>query len=211
MRHLEIIQFIRREFKAVLRLVPWLSAAVLLAIALWQFGQVATAELGQSAAGLFQSPPLNPTETTAPPSPTATVTETVPAEPTLPSFTDTPAPTETPVPAPSETATPVVEPTASPTVTPTGTPTASPTATPVESGATSDDRYSEGDSNLRFEWGMLFDSVALGMTYIWLCCGVLVVLGIPVGFAVLWVLSKRYQQPEGASPAEPDQEEASEE
>jgi hypothetical protein len=41
---------------------------------------------------------------------------------------------------------------------------------------------------------MLFDSVALGLTYMWLCCGVLVLFGIPVVFVILWVASKRQAQ-----------------
>lgn len=71
-----------------------------------------------------------------------------------------------------------------------------------------------GGSGLLFDWGMLFDSVALAMTYIWLCCGVLVLAGIPVVFVVLWMASKRYrpstpqeqQQPEQQQPDQQQQE-----
>jgi hypothetical protein len=38
---------------------------------------------------------------------------------------------------------------------------------------------------------MLFDSVALGLTYVWLACGVLILLGIPAFFGVLWLVSRR--------------------
>jgi hypothetical protein len=41
---------------------------------------------------------------------------------------------------------------------------------------------------------MLFDSVALAVSYLWLCCGVFVLLGIPLFFLILWIASKRRQQ-----------------
>ena len=34
---------------------------------------------------------------------------------------------------------------------------------------------------------MLIDSLALAVSYAWLCCGVLAILGLPVMFVVLWV------------------------
>jgi hypothetical protein len=43
---------------------------------------------------------------------------------------------------------------------------------------------------------MLFDTVALAISRIWLCCGILVLVGIPVGFGILWVASKRRGQQE---------------
>jgi hypothetical protein len=41
---------------------------------------------------------------------------------------------------------------------------------------------------------MLFDSVALAVSYLWLCCGVFVLLGIPLFFLILWIAGKRRQQ-----------------
>jgi hypothetical protein len=58
------------------------------------------------------------------------------------------------------------------------------------------DRYSDGESELRFDWSMLFDSAALALTYVWLCCGVLVLVGIPVFFVALWAASRRRQTDE---------------
>jgi hypothetical protein len=43
---------------------------------------------------------------------------------------------------------------------------------------------------------MLFDSVALFLSYAWLCCGGLVFLAVPLIFIVLWVASKRRQPQE---------------
>jgi hypothetical protein len=81
-------------------------------------------------------------------------------------------------------------------VPPTLTVPPSPTSTTVEATATPDERqrYAEEDSNLRFEWGMLFDSVALGLSYAWLCCGVLVLVAVPIVFLILWVAHRRRQQ-----------------
>ncbi len=36
-----------------------------------------------------------------------------------------------------------------------------------------------------------FDSLALGASYVWLCCGILLLLGIPAIFAALWLASRR--------------------
>jgi hypothetical protein len=67
---------------------------------------------------------------------------------------------------------------------------------PTEAEPDSGQRYAQQDSNLLFDWSVLIDSVALGLSYVWLCCGVLVVLGIPAFFIVLWLASRRRQQGE---------------
>jgi hypothetical protein len=86
------------------------------------------------------------------------------------------------------------------TATPTATETPVPSPTQDESEGTlepdEEGRYPDEDSNVAFEWGMLFDTVALAISRIWLCCGILVLLGIPVAFVVLWVASKRRGQQE---------------
>jgi hypothetical protein len=107
-----------------------------------------------------------------------------------PPLTNTPTPSDQPA-----TVTPV------PSLT-VGTGEASPTPVPSPTGGTGEasptpdenQRYAEEDSNLKFEWGMLFDSVALFLSYIWLCCGGVLFLAIPLFFVVLWVASKRRQQ-----------------
>jgi hypothetical protein len=79
------------------------------------------------------------------------------------------------------------------TVTPEASPTVEATVEPTPDGS---QRYADEDSNLKFEWGMLFDSVSLFLSYLWLCCGVLIFLAIPVVFIALWVAGKRRQPPE---------------
>jgi hypothetical protein len=87
-------------------------------------------------------------------------------------------------------------------VPPTATPP--PTATGVNrsegvdpgAGGQGDDQE---EPDLQFEWGELFDALALGASYLWLGCGVFMLLAIPVVFVVLWVASnrrKRQQQEE---------------
>jgi hypothetical protein len=194
-----------RAVPACLRLGPWLLLSLLLVVMLWQ-GQPT------ALAGLFQSPPDD--------TPTATATSTPDATPSgaetatgTPAVTGTPAITSTLVitgtlALPS--ATPEVLPSATPTVglseTPSMTatelsPAEAETATPTpageeDAGGPGSQRYAEGESNLRLDWAMLFDAVALGLSYAWLCCGGLVVLGVPLFFLVLWVASKRQQRTE---------------
>ena len=76
----------------------------------------------------------------------------------------------------------------------TATPFASPTAS---TGELQDlQRYADGESRFRFELPMLFDSLALAASYLWLCCGVILLLGVPLLFIILWIASTRRKQVE---------------
>lgn len=178
-----------------LRLSPWLLLSLLLVLILWQADTAALS-------GLFQSPPTDTptvpaTDTPVPPTDTPVATPTL-----VPMATATVVVTDTPTVLPSET--PTVLPSDTPTVAPSLRPTATLTQTlpaggeptivapPEEGGeAVEEDRqrYPQGESDLKFEWGMLFDSVALALSYSWLCCGVFIVLGVPLFFVVLWIAS----------------------
>lgn len=196
----EVAQRLRHEVKAALRLAPLVLASLLLAAVVWRADSAAIS-------GTFQSSIIGtPTHTPTVPAPVDTVTPGPIA--TATGQLTAPVPTETATQAPPGTAT--VEPSASapaetPTVVPTETPAElSPTATPTPTPSTAagtveptpDDsqRYPDDETDLRFEWGMLFDSVSLLLSYIWLFCGVLVFLTVPIIFIVLWVASKRRQQ-----------------
>ena len=175
MSKLEIVQLVRREVRALLKLSPWLLLCFLLAAVLWSADLTTTA-------GLFQSPPdSTPPAASGTPveSATAVVTPTLGLTPTL-------------APPPTGDLTPAAEPVVSPTV------TTVPSAIPPtdETAGQESERYAEEDASLAFEWGMLFDSVALMASYAWLCCGALVFLAIPVFFVVLWVTARRRQQGE---------------
>ena len=188
----------------MLKLGPLVLASLVLVAMLWRTDSAANSGMFQSS--LVETPaPLTPTPTasivpsvtaavspqpTAVESPAATSTvalteSVVPMEtPTEVSPTETVAPTATPVPTePPATDTPVA---------PVTSETAEPEETPDESG-----RYPEGESNLRFEWGMLFDSVALFFSYVWLCCGILLFIAVPFLFFVLWRASASRQEEGG--------------
>ncbi|MCL7455027.1 MAG: hypothetical protein M8467_18480, partial [Anaerolineae bacterium] len=154
-----------------------------------------------AVSGLFQSSPVRtPTAPPLPDTPTPIPSQT----PTSTPLADT-TPVVTATLTPTPTLTPTLTPTFTPTLTPTLTPTSTPTLTATEAVTGSvpmldetdggRQRYLQDPSNLSFQWGMLLDSLALGLSYVWLGCGVLVFMTIPVGFAVLWIASKRRQPP----------------
>lgn len=191
-----------REVRGALRLAPWILASLLLVVLWWQPDLTA-------AGGLFQSPQDTPTPTIEP---TATPELEPSATPTLesvpPTATSEAPPTDVPAPQPTETPalaiTPTMVPTNSPTPTlvPTETPV-SPTPTTLPSTLTSTpapgadgegERYATEDSNLLFDWKLLFDSVALGLSYVWLCCGGLIIVSIVIFFVVLWISARKRQK-----------------
>ncbi len=201
MRNPDFVQLLRREIRGALKLIPWFAVSFLLLAVFWRSDLVATTGLYQSPAGVFQSPPENTAV------PASASTEVPTAEPTVPRVTATPTTEASPTVAASATPTPTVPmtPTATLTMTmqPTASPTMSPTTTPTRTAVsepTPDPRYAEGGSNLTFDWGMLVDSLALGLSYMWLCCGVLILVGIPVVFIVLWVASNRVRQRQEPEP-----------
>lgn len=196
----DMARWARQEARAALRLGPLVLIVLLLVAFFLHTGSAAES-------GLFQSSPVE----TPPPTPTLTATPAIiPSVTTAPTSGATEQPTEGPTPeptAPEPTATGEVTPTQPPAATDTPTPSDQPqTATPVPSptgfpGEASptpdeDQRYAEGESNLKFEWSMLFDSVALLLSYLWLCCGGLLFLAIPLMFVILWVVGRRRQEQE---------------
>ena len=181
---------LRHEIRALLRLSPVLLVLVTAVVMLWQVDLAASP-------GLLQSSPvetptgLPATPTFGPPS-TLTPTVVIPGivSPTVPVVLETPT-----LALPTDTATPTATAAILP---PTSTPAAPPTIEPsVEPTGSQAERYPEENAGLRFDWSKLFDSTALLLSGIWLCCGVLLFLAIPVAFVVLWVVSKRRQEQEG--------------
>jgi hypothetical protein len=57
-------------------------------------------------------------------------------------------------------------------------------------------RYADGESDLRFDWGALADSLALMLSYAWLLCGGLLLIAVPLLFVALWLRSRRSAEPE---------------
>jgi hypothetical protein len=198
MKKPELGRRIRQEIRGILRLSPILLVSLVVMVVLWRTDSAANS-------GLFQSSPVQ-TPATSTPSPTAsivpsvtviasaqpTIVETPALTPTV-GLTETVAPVETPTEAiPTETASP----TATLEPPPTDTPAASATSETAEPEATVDEnlRYPEGESNLRFEWSMLFDSMSLFFSYVWLCCGILLFIAVALFFFVLWRASDRRQK-----------------
>lgn len=177
----------------MLRLGPLVLASLVIMVLVWRTDSTATS-------GLFQSSPV---ETPAVQTPTATieVTETSTPQATGPVETSTVGPTESAVPLETPTEPPLTEMPSS-TVTspaepiPTETPVATTTSETAEPESTADEnqRYPEEDSNLRFEWGMLFDSLALFFSYAWLFCGILLFIAVPLLFFFLWRASDRRKE-----------------
>jgi hypothetical protein len=201
MKNWEMVRRLRQEIKSALGLCPLILASLLLAAIVWRTDSAAIS-------GTFQSSIIG-TVTAPAPQDTATATATGQPTATTPLETATEALPETATvessaPAPSDTAT--VMPTESPAepsatavsteLPPTATSSPVPTSVEGEGEPTPDDkqRYPDDETDLKFEWGMLFDSVSLLLSYIWLFCGVLIFLAVPILFVVLWVASKRREQ-----------------
>ena len=93
----------------------------------------------------------------------------------------------------------------------TETPATAPLSETAEPQMTADEdlRYPEGESNLRFEWGMLFDSLALFFSYAWLFCGILLFISVPLFFFLVWRSSA--QRREEATSGETEQQDAQQE
>jgi hypothetical protein len=172
-----------QNFRVVTRLAPWFFGFLLLSVLFGGTDLTATT-------GLFQSPQDTPTPELATPIPIETP-ELLPTETEMPIAEPTLEPTETP--GPTETATELPPPTET-AVAPTDTPPPPPTSTPEPALPEDGGRYAEGEANLRFDWTMLFDSLALGLAYVWLFCGILLFLIIPFFFFILWLATRRRQQ-----------------
>lgn len=190
---------VRRELGTLLRLSPLVLVTLLLAAMVWRSDSAAVA-------GLFQSSPLQTSPVaSATPTPSLTLVPTATPGPTLPMpsptfpvlATATAGPGETPATATATVPTVETPATATPTAQSPGyTPVTSPTRATATPTPDDRQRYADQDSPLWFEWGMLFDSLALFLSYLWLCCGALIFMAIPVVFVVLWVASKNRRQQE---------------
>lgn len=210
MKRRELLRVMRQEMRGLFRLSPLVLASLVLVALLWKTDSAAIS-------GLLQSSPVDTPPPSLTPTATSTIQPTVIESPVATSTigTATEAPTEPA--APSETPTITAPPTE--TLVPTDVPLPSeppPTDTPVppppsataepEGTVDGSQRYPDGDSNLRFEWGMLFDSLALLFSYIWLFCGILLFIAVPLFFFVLWRTSDSRR--EAAAQEEPWQPEA---
>jgi len=164
----------RTKLRTILGLLPWLATVGIVAL-LWRVDSAATA-------GLFQSSLPTPAEWATPTSDVATAAPTLAA----PVLTATVPQMEM---SPTATWTAEPEPTLDVPVTPTAAPTASPKPAPATGfpeGPGEDARYPEEQAGLRFGWRTLVDALALGVSYLWLACGI--ALFVLLVLLLLWLL-----------------------
>ena len=177
---------VRSHFRRAVGWLPWLIVALLVTWLLWP-------EWTTPSQLLYQSPPVSPPQVTPPPADTPVPPP--PADTPVPLPTDTPLPpTETPVPSPT-----VEAPTAVPT--PTNTPTAE-ASTPVIATATvtpvtlvpppiDETQQSAGTGVSVINWTKFWDTVMVAVSYPWLCCGIALLLLVPVGLIYLEIKGRR--------------------
>ncbi len=201
----------RGQAQRALAWLPWLAAALLI-----------TAVLSPGMAGasrlVFQSPESPLPEATATETPVPVQVPPTATQPPAPKATQPPAPQATEPPAPTQAApteaapaqaTPATQATPSPTAspspaakatqTPAPSPTARPTRTPVpEPGA-------EGEATIN--WVKFWDTVVVWLAYPWMCCGVGLLLLVPVTLLYLEISGRRRPPLPPEVPPEPVGEE----
>lgn len=193
-----LLAWLRREARAMVQLSPWLLAGLALTCLLWRAQNWSSA----ATAGLFQSEQMSPAATPTLPAVTAVPTSGLSVTPE-PASSSTPAtepvlptaalPTE-PISSTLESTNTAVPTEAPPTLLPGATLAASPTAASgLPEATTEPPRYPAEEADLRYDWGMLFDSLALGVSYLWLACGVVVLLGVLAIVLTLWVTNRQRQ------------------
>jgi cytoskeletal protein RodZ len=193
-----------QHFRRVQGWLPWLVLSLVVAGLLLPGTTAASILVFQSSPS---QPPTNtpvppPTNTPVPPptnTPVPPPTNTV-APPPTEVATDAAAEQEVASPTPVEAATPTMEgpppteemetlsteeavPTEAATEVATATP--APSATPVEA------QESGGSSQSIVNWAKFWDTMAVTVAYPWLCCGILLLLLVPVGLIYLEIKGRR--------------------
>jgi hypothetical protein len=197
-----------RRFRPKMTWIAWLMLAIVLAAALSP-GEISASRL------IFQSSPpslpptatplpppqptaapIPPTDTPVPPPPTA-----VPVEPTqVPASEPTPAPTEAPPVQPQPTQQPPIQPAPTPTAESmqaptTGLETEPPiaTITPLAVRPQPPARQSAPDAPGQpvINWIKFWDTMAVIIAYPWLCCGVSLLLLVPLALLFLEIKGRR--------------------
>jgi hypothetical protein len=203
--------------------LPWLAAALLLAAALAPGTAVASRLAFQSP----QSPLPQATATEAPPEPTPAPRAPAPraTKPTAPQATKPPAEQATQPPAeqatqppaeqatqppaeqatqpPAEQATPATQATPSPAAKATQPPAPSPTARPTRTPTPEPEEEGEATIN----WVKFWDTLVVWLAYPWMCCGVGLLLLVPLILLYLEISGRRRPPLPPEIPPEPADEE----
>ncbi len=163
-----------RKHRSTIKMGVWLLVGLAAALLLWRTGDVALA-------GLFQS---DLTPTVVPPTLPQTVVVTVETPTVLP--TAVPSPTETPVPPTQVVETPTLLPTATQSV-------PRPTSAAVSGGGLIEEKRESATSGSR----SFLANLGLVLAYIWLVCGVVVLLAVIALFVFLWRAGRRRREGTG--------------
>ncbi|UCC88746.1 MAG: hypothetical protein JSV81_05415 [Anaerolineales bacterium] len=206
-----LLSALRRRARLTAAWLPWLGIALLVAAALSP-GTVTASRL------MFQSPaqptPIPPTPTPVPPPPTSTpvppppTPTPVPPPPTPPpaeaaptQAPPEPAPTEA---VPSQEPAPVEEQPTQEVLSPSAEPTEPPPALPEPTSPIQDTEVPakplppEAETNQPIvNWVKFWDTLAITFAYPWLCCGIALLLLVPV---VLLFLEIKGRRPPGVAP-----------
>jgi hypothetical protein len=190
--------------------LPWLGAALVVAAVLAPGTVTASLLVFQSSPVATPvpptptpAPPPPPTPTPPPPTqPTATPVQPTPVPPTqapAPPSQATPTPIQPTQPVPADSITPTMPPTpvTLPALTPTPLPPP-PMPTPIPTS---------GANQPIVNWVKFWDTIAVTIAYPWLCCGVALLLMVPVGLLFLEIMGRRPPP----SPPEPLPEEKGDE
>jgi hypothetical protein len=191
-----LLSALRRRARLTAAWLPWLGIALLVAAALSP-GTVTASRL------MFQSPaqptPIPPTPTPVPPPPTSTP---VPPPPTPPpaevaptQAPPEPPPTEAvpgqePAPVEEQPTQEVLSPSAEPTVPPPALPEPTPPIQDTEVPAKPLPPEAEIDQPI-VNWVKFWDTLAVTFAYPWLCCGIALLLLVPVVLLFLEIKGRR--------------------
>ncbi len=195
--------------------LPWLGAALLVAAVLAP-GTVTASLLAFQSSPVATPvpptptpvPPAQPTETPVPPTqPTEAPVQPTPVPPApttaVPPSQATPTPIQPTQPVPADSITPAMSPT--PVILPALTPTPLPSPpTPIPMPT---QQPTSGANQPIVNWVKFWDTIAVTIAYPWLCCGVALLLTVPVGLLFLEIMGRRRPP----SPPEPLPEEKGDE
>ena len=182
--------------------LPWLALAILVAVVLSP-GTVTASRLAfQSSVAPTPVPPT-PTPTPPPIAPTSTPAQPEPLPPTQAPVPTAVVPTQAPAPPQVQLTQPAVPPTVAPilSATPVALPVQTPTLPPFFPTPTP--QPPSGGNRPIVNWVKFWDTIAVIFAYPWLCCGVGLMLLVPVGLLFLEIKGRRPppSPPESLPPA----------
>lgn len=180
-----------RQTDRATRWLPWLGMALVVAVVLAPGTVTASLLAFQSSPVATPIPPTPVPPTPAPPTqPTPTPVPPTPVPPT-----QAPAPTAGALSQPTPTAVQPTQPVPTSPIAPTMSPTVAIlpalTPTPLPSPPTPTPQPASGANQPIVNWVKFWDTIAVTLAYPWLCCGVALLLLVPVGLLFLEIKGRR--------------------